>query len=345
MLLVSIDGLRADAVSAVGTPALWTLLERGSYTLNAQNHEPTFTIPNHVSMLTGLSPETHGVVEAVDAGDITIEGTVLALAQAAGFSARAYLTKEKLDLLCHPSLDRCLIAPGGAEATRAFTDDLRTLGAANYLAFLHFAAPDSTGHRYGWMSPEYLSAVAETDQLLAKATAVLDLAETTVFVTSDHGGVGHAHVDPVAEVRTVPWVAAGGEWGGYRELAEPVRVSDTFPTILVALGLEVPKRTEGRPIEPDTTVPWPPRFVRGDVDGDGGVRIADAVSVILRSLGLATGVECPAAADADGNERADFVDGLFLLRFLFLGGSPPPRPYPGCGVPNRPLLGCRASCP
>jgi predicted AlkP superfamily pyrophosphatase or phosphodiesterase len=62
VLIISIDGLRSDVVTKNNTPNLQALTQKGAYTFNAQSQVPTFTIPNHVSMVTGVRPITHGVV-------------------------------------------------------------------------------------------------------------------------------------------------------------------------------------------------------------------------------------------------------------------------------------------
>ena len=64
LILISIDTLRQDRVSAYGyprptTPALDALAARGVVFENASAPSP-WTLPSHVSLLTGLYPQTHG---------------------------------------------------------------------------------------------------------------------------------------------------------------------------------------------------------------------------------------------------------------------------------------------
>lgn len=40
---------------------------------------------------------------------------------------------------------------------------------------------------------------------------------------------------------------------------------------------------------------------------------------------------CRDALDCDGNGRREVTDGIYGLTHQFLGGPPPPAPYPGCG--------------
>ena len=56
--------------------------------------------------------------------------------------------------------------------------------------------------------------------------------------------------------------------------------------------------------------------------------------------------DCMAACDADGDGRLDITTAVFIFNFLFLGGVPPSAPFPGCGLSEsaRDLeLGCAES--
>src|SRR5687768_4754241 len=62
VLLISIDGLRPDAMIEGDTPVLKQLMKRGAYSLTAQTVFPSITLPSHVSMVTGVGPEKHEVL-------------------------------------------------------------------------------------------------------------------------------------------------------------------------------------------------------------------------------------------------------------------------------------------
>src|SRR5262245_31769897 len=72
-------------------------------------------------------------------------------------------------------------------------------------------------------------------------------------------------------------------------------------------------------------------FIRGDVDENGPVDIADAIG-ILNDLFLGIGnANCIEAKEADDNGGLNITDAIFLLRYLFEGGREPPPPFPDCG--------------
>ena len=62
LLLVSIDGLRADALGGGDTPTLDRLAAGGVRAQWMRPSYPVLTFPNHFTLVTGLRPDHHGVV-------------------------------------------------------------------------------------------------------------------------------------------------------------------------------------------------------------------------------------------------------------------------------------------
>jgi predicted AlkP superfamily pyrophosphatase or phosphodiesterase len=67
LLLVSVDGLRpGDVIEAeqrgLNVPNLRRLLDEGAHATGVRGVLPTFTLPSHATLLTGVSPARHGVV-------------------------------------------------------------------------------------------------------------------------------------------------------------------------------------------------------------------------------------------------------------------------------------------
>jgi len=75
VLLISIDGLRpADVLQAgqrgLRLPNLRRFMTEGSYATDVRGVLPTLTYPSHTTLLTGVSPEQHGI-----AGNLTFDPT------------------------------------------------------------------------------------------------------------------------------------------------------------------------------------------------------------------------------------------------------------------------------
>lgn len=114
--------------------------------------------------------------------------------------------------------------------------------------------------------------------------------------------------------------------------------------ILVVMdGIEVVPTLTGGSVE-ILAVP----FRRGDVNGDGGLNLTDAVVGLRRLFAIDPPGSCPDAEDVNDSGFVDITDPVHLLEYLFSGGPAVPSPGPACGV-DAVLdgLGCSAysACP
>ncbi len=83
-----------------------------------------------------------------------------------------------------------------------------------------------------------------------------------------------------------------------------------------------------------------PRFIRGRVNGDAEIDLADAVALLLH-LFHGRPLACREAADANDDEQLDVSDALAILAWLFLKGPALPPPAATCGEdPNGDGLDC-----
>jgi predicted AlkP superfamily pyrophosphatase or phosphodiesterase len=234
VVLISVDGLRPDAIEKLGpkgTPNFHRLLREGTGTLNARS-EPTwtYTMPNHVCMVTGrpsAGPEGHGYQENSFAGlsihDVKKSYVASVFDVVAGQGRRAAMvsSKPKFELF-RASYPRKLV-----QATVTEYDDARSievmLGLLRItrppeLVFLHLAGTDLTGHGSGFEiddGAEYLEEVKRQDALIGRIFFAIDarrsLTKTTaIILTSDHGGSGHGHGDATRrEHHRVPFLIWG----------------------------------------------------------------------------------------------------------------------------------------
>jgi arylsulfatase A-like enzyme len=259
VVVVSIDGLRPDAIGTYQAPTLQRLMREGSYTLAASTIHPSKTLPSHTSMLTGQPPERHGVlwnnVVTADADAIEMPN-VFSLARARGYSTAAFFSKAKFQpLQVEGTLDYSQ-APGGWfgrwTSERTVTDVEHYLaGARPNLLFVHLTDPDAAGHSAGWMTSAYGRAVLEADRalgrLLAMAENTFGAGRFSVIVTADHGGHGRDHGSDDPRDVTIPWIA----WGvGVKPglVAGAVETMDTAATVLWLLAVDPPADWAGRPV-------------------------------------------------------------------------------------------------
>ena len=116
VVVVSIDGLRPDAIAEYGASTLQRLMREGSYTLSASTIHPSKTLPSHTSMLTGQPPERHGVLwnnVATAQTDSVDLPNIFSVARSHGYSTAAFFSKAKFQpLQLEGTLDYSQ-APGG----------------------------------------------------------------------------------------------------------------------------------------------------------------------------------------------------------------------------------------
>ncbi len=252
VLILSIDGLRPDAISLAPMPNLLALIKNSAYTLSAQTVYPSVTLVSHASMLTGLCPSKHGVnwndyipkngyANGIDLFDI---------AYAAGLQTVMHVGKDKLQQITEPSSldtftyvnDRDLIV-----TERLLADFPQDFG----VLFIHFPLVDGMGHVYGWLSPQQLSVAFRADEALQKILDELDARglrdETLIIITADHGGHDTTHGSSMPEDMTIPWIASGPGIQP-QQLTTQVHTMDTAATAAFALGLHTPPDWDGVPV-------------------------------------------------------------------------------------------------
>ncbi|MGE4631850.1 MAG: FG-GAP-like repeat-containing protein, partial [Planctomycetota bacterium] len=82
-------------------------------------------------------------------------------------------------------------------------------------------------------------------------------------------------------------------------------------------------------------------FLRGDVNGDGGLDVTDGSNLQLWLTGGGTMPPCLDAADVNDDGVVNLSDPIDLFEFLYQGSNPPPAPYPVAGSdPTADGLGC-----
>lgn len=250
LVLFSVDGMRPDALSPERTPAINGLMSRGAWTLKARTVMPSVTLPCHSSMLRGVDVPRHGITSNVFQPLARPVPSVLDLAHRAGLRTGFFYNWGELRDLCEPgSLDVGVFfqdahrPQGDARVAAAAVDHQRETPFD--LLFVYLGYVDECGHQHGWMSPEYLEAVAHADRCIGQvleATPSYD-----VLVVSDHGGHGRSHGTEMDEDMTIPFVLAGdGVTVG--EIGSTVRVFDVAPTVAARLGLPPAREWDGNAI-------------------------------------------------------------------------------------------------
>jgi len=260
VILVVLDGLRPDAMARFELFHLQRLALRGASTFRARTVDPSVTACAMASLITGASPERHGLQSDrfqlprsrgpihplpkvlaehslpssafISGVPMLLGGLAQRIASVAGFGEARFAGRGAADVL--------------ATAARAIDTQRRGL------IMMHWPDADAAGHDHGWMSPEYAMAAARMDDALGRLVRQLDLddPQTLLIAMADHGGGGrvlkHHDSDHPLDV-TIPVILAGGavEPG---LLSGQVSLLDVPATVLWALGIPRPESYVGRPM-------------------------------------------------------------------------------------------------
>lgn len=213
LVLVGLDGFRADYLDRLPAPTLRALAARG---VRAERLIPSFpskTYPNHFTLVTGRYPVSHGIV-ANDMYDPALDAWFSLEDRAAVRDARwwqaepIWVTAERRGVRTAP-LDwpgsEAPIAGIRPAAWVPYDHDLAPAARVSRvldllaqpaherprLLTLYLHEVDDAGHEFGPGSPELAAAVAEADAVVGELLAGLErlgLAGTTdVVVLADHG--------------------------------------------------------------------------------------------------------------------------------------------------------------
>ena len=259
VVLVSIDGLRPDAIAKYHAATLERLMREGRYSLTAQTIPLSLTLPSHTSMLTGVGSEVHHITWNSDKtntfGYVKVP-TVFGVAHDAGFHTAAFFSKTKFHHLEVPgTLDYARapekgILPWMEDRTTGYVGDYLQHGNPNLL-FVHLAEPDFIGHNFGWMGHVYGAAVREADRgvanIISEADARFGRGRYTLIVTADHGGHGRTHGTTSPLDMTIPWIV-WGEGVQPGDTLSGIHTMDTAATALWLLGVAEPQSWTGRPV-------------------------------------------------------------------------------------------------
>jgi arylsulfatase A-like enzyme len=286
VILISLDTLRADRLGCYGaerptSPALDRLAAEGTLFETAITAAP-WTLPSHLTMLTGAYPCVHQLVTRAIVRRPTAGLPSLAqrLREAGYVSAAFTEDGYLLPGVFQPGFDvfsYAAASPDGiAQRVREAGEWLERTGDTPFFLFLHtyqvhapyqapapwarmFRSAGTNGDAAGL--DDYDAALRYADATLASLRAIVErlgLAERTItIVTSDHGeGFGEHGIrlhgnSLYEEVLQVPFIwHAPGRIATGRRVAGVVSLADLAPTVLDLLALPPAQIVQGRSLAP-----------------------------------------------------------------------------------------------
>lgn len=251
VLLILVDGMRPDAL--IGCEKAKRFAEEATHTLNGRTVMPSVTLPCHMSLFHSVDPLRHGTTTNTFAPQVRPINGICETLYAAGKRSAFFYNWGELRDLAKPETLSVAYFISGAKHDYGETNRILTDAAIDYLSkndtdftFLYLGEVDEKGHRYGWMSEEYLKAVKDSWDCIEKITNTLS-EEYTVIVTADHGGHGRTHGTEMEEDMVIPLFIKGKgfERGAVFESAD---IKDIAPTVNKLLGVAPDPEWEGKPL-------------------------------------------------------------------------------------------------
>ena len=213
LILISIDGLRDQALEPGVTPTLQRLAQEGVRADGMTPSYPSLTFPNHYTLVTGLRPDHHGIIHntmhEAPRGMFRITDPK-AVTDAAWWGGEPiWVGAEKAGIptatLSWPGSEAAI---GGVRPTywNRYDESVPISDrVAQVLAWLdpppgqprprfltlYMEHVDKAGHSYGPESPQYKDALAKVDRAIGELVDGLArkgmLETTNLMVVSDHG--------------------------------------------------------------------------------------------------------------------------------------------------------------
>jgi len=251
-IVILVDGMRPD--SLINIPEAQDLKKKASYTMEATTVVPSVTLPCHMSLFHSVDPLRHGTTTNAYMPQVRpINGLCEVLKQNNKKCAMFYDWEELRDLSRPSSLIFSHFC-NGHELGYADTNHEITEVSIKYLkqndidfAFIYMGYTDSAGHRYGWMSDEYMKAMSHCWKNIGRIVSELK-DKYTIIITADHGGHDRTHGTDMPEDMVIPLFILGKDYEAGKEI-HGANIKDIAPTVARLLGVESDKEWEGKALD------------------------------------------------------------------------------------------------
>ena len=250
IVLITVDGLRADRLPAYGGPAGATpnidlLAARGIVFERAYTHSP-LTLPAYAALVTGQLPFDNGVR---DEGGYALKDqtrTMAGLLRNRGFSTGAAVSSFLLrrttglaqgfsyydaDIPDQPVDEGALPQRPGAATFDAADRWIKSQSNQRYFLFLQVDAP---------------SADVVVGRLVDELKHTKRYNDSTIVLTADHGDPSNGITLDDSSLRVPLIVKQPGEAGAGRRVPQPVQHVDVLPTLLDLVRAPMPSGLRGR---------------------------------------------------------------------------------------------------
>ncbi|RVW43898.1 Venom phosphodiesterase 2 [Vitis vinifera] len=237
VILISSDGFRFGYQFKTATPNIGRLIANGTEAEHGLIPVfPTLTFPNHYSIVTGLYPAYHGIINNRFADPHT--GEIFTMAS---HEPKWWLGEPLWETVVNHGLKAATYFWPGSEVKKGswncplkfcrnyngsvpFEERVDTvlgyfdLPSSEIPVFmtLYFEDPDHQGHQVGPDDPEITDAVARIDRMIGRLIQGLEkrgvFDDVTIIMVGDHGMVGTCDKKLIFLDDLAPWIEIPGDW-------------------------------------------------------------------------------------------------------------------------------------
>ncbi len=242
VVLVLVDGMVPESLEACGHGFVPGFLEKSISIMNARTVMPSSTLPCHMSLFHSVLPQRHGILTNTYVPQVRPIAGLFELLKKCGRTTATFYNWEQL---------RDLSRPGSLSYSHYIsqydyenTDSRLTDSAIDYInekspdfVFIYLGNTDEIGHKYGWMSKEYLDAVNIAWSCIERIYNGIS-GEYTIIVTADHGGHDYTHGTELDSDMTIPIIIRSSVPCRASDRAKDASIIDIAPTIAEIMGVE-----------------------------------------------------------------------------------------------------------
>lgn len=251
VILILVDGLRPDALESCGHPYGRRLLEKGSYSLEAETVYPSVTLPCHMSLFHSVPAERHGILTNTYVPQVRPVKGLCEQLSGAGKTCCFFYNWEELRDLSRPSSLAYSYYVSGSICSYEKANEMVTENALSYVkeekpdfAFVYLGLTDHAGHDHGWMGAEYMQACRQSLDEIERIVKEFEN-EYTIIVTADHGGHDRVHGTLEREDMLIPLICIGPDFP-QGKIFEKASICDIAPTITKLTGVPAVEEWEGK---------------------------------------------------------------------------------------------------
>lgn len=250
VVLILVDGMTPDSLKASEHPFIDEFVADGISNLYSTTVMPSVTLPCHMSLFHSVTPQRHGILSNTYVPQARPIVGLFDLLRKHNKSAASFYNWEELRDLSRPDslAYSCFISLHQYENT----DFMLTDKAIEYtndkspdFLFLYLGITDEMGHKFGWMTKEYIKAVYNAWSCIENVRNSIS-EEYKMVVVADHGGHDFSHGTDLPSDMTIPIIINGIPSNMASPKLESANIIDVAPTIAKLIGIDAENDWKGQ---------------------------------------------------------------------------------------------------